>query len=162
MKNHKVNHKEMHNNDKPYFRLLLMTLLSFVAMYFLMYAMVDSLPNVYSSFNQFYMAGLMSAPMIIIELTLMRAMYMNKRLNVFILVGSVVALVGFFALIRQQTAITDKQFLRSMIPHHAGAILMCEQSSVQNPAIVALCKNINASQTSEIEQMKVLLQELEK
>jgi len=30
----------------------------------------------------------------------------------------------FFTLVRQQAAITDKQFLKSMIPHHGAAILM--------------------------------------
>ena len=37
---------------------------------------------------------------------------------------SLVALAVLWILIRQQAAITDRQFLRSMIPHHAGAILM--------------------------------------
>ena len=38
--------------------------LSFVAMYALMYAMVDQWANVYNNVNQFYMAGLMAAPML--------------------------------------------------------------------------------------------------
>jgi len=45
-----------------------MTALSFVAMYFLMYVMVNALDNVYMNFNQVYMAGLMAAPMVLIEL----------------------------------------------------------------------------------------------
>jgi hypothetical protein len=40
-----------------------MTVLSFGAMYGLMYAMVNSADNVLASFNQFYMAGLMTAAM---------------------------------------------------------------------------------------------------
>ena len=57
-------------NNKPYGRLLIMALLSFVSMYVLMYAMVNAFANVFSSLNQFYMAGLMTAPMVIIELLL--------------------------------------------------------------------------------------------
>jgi uncharacterized protein (DUF305 family) len=68
--------------------------------------------------------------------------------------------VGFFLLIRQQTAVTDGQFLRSMIPHHAGAILMCEKSPAQAPQIKELCRTIISSQQSEIRQMKTLLEEL--
>lgn len=157
-----MNHKGQHGENKHYMRLLLMIVFSFISMYVFMYAMVDSFANVYSNFNQIYMAGLMTAPMVIIELILMKSMYINKKLNTLILVGSAIALIGFFTLIREQTAITDKQFLRSMIPHHAGAILMCEQSSAQNPIIKELCKNIIASQQTEVAQMKALLLELEK
>jgi len=64
-----------------YGRLLVMTILSFIAMYILMYAMVDRIANVYPNFNQFSMAGLMTAAMIIIELVVMGGMYSNKKLN---------------------------------------------------------------------------------
>jgi hypothetical protein len=37
--------------------------LLFVAMFILMYSMVDRFANVYPNVNQFYMAGLMAAPM---------------------------------------------------------------------------------------------------
>ena len=40
----------------------MMTVLSFIAMYALMYAMVDSFESVYANLNQVYMAGLMTAP----------------------------------------------------------------------------------------------------
>lgn len=55
-------------------RLLLMAGLSFLSMYVFMYAMVNALENVYPNFNQTYMAGLMTAPMVIIEIALMGAM----------------------------------------------------------------------------------------
>ena len=63
----------------PYGRLLVMAVLSFASMYVLMYAMVNRLANVYPNLNQFYMAGLMAAPMVIIELAVMGAMYSDKR-----------------------------------------------------------------------------------
>jgi uncharacterized protein (DUF305 family) len=65
----------------------------------------------------------------------------------------------FFICIRRQTAISDGQFLRSMIPHHAGAILMCEESNIQTGQIRELCRSIITSQQSEIDQMKRLLDE---
>ena len=48
-----------------------MAALSFVAMYVLMYAMVDRVANVHPNLNQLYMAALMTAPMIVLELVLM-------------------------------------------------------------------------------------------
>lgn len=89
-------------------------------------------------------------------------MYKNKKLNLAIIVVSVIALVGFWFSIREQTAIGDRQFLRSMIPHHAGAILMCNDASVSDQEIKALCGEIVASQEREIEQMKSILNRLEK
>ena len=131
-------------------------------MYILMYAMVNTIGNVFNNFNQFYMAGMMTAPMILIELFLMRAMYQDKRRNMLIIAVSIIAGLAFFFFIRQQTAVSDKQFLRSMIPHHAGAILMCEQASIQDTEIKALCRTIISSQQAEIDQMKAILLELEK
>ncbi len=154
--------EEGHGKQNHYRRLLVMTALSFIVMYVLMYAMVDRLANVYPNFNQFYMAGLMTAAMIIIELAVMGSMYPNKKLNVSLAVISVIALAGFWGLIRQQTAISDRQFLKSMIPHHAGALLMCEQASLQDAELVRLCQSIERGQQAEIDQMKAKLRELEK
>lgn len=153
---------EGHMNRSHYGRLLVMTVISFIAMYVLMYAMVDRIANVYPSFNQFYMAGLMTAAMVIIELLVMSGMYPNKRLNAALLAASVVALGAFWFAIRQQTAIADQQFLKSMIPHHAGAILMCKEATLQNPELVRLCQGIVAGQQEEIDQMKAKLGELKK
>jgi hypothetical protein len=107
------------------------------------------------------MAGLMAAPMVLIELALMGAIYPNRKANVVIAVLSVPAAIAFFVCIRQQTAVTDEQFLKSMIPHHAGAILMCEQAPLQDAEIKELCTKIISSQQSEINQMKAILDRLE-
>jgi uncharacterized protein (DUF305 family) len=149
-------------NHNHYRRLLIMAVLSFISMYVLMYAMVNTFGNVYPNVNQFYMAGLMTAPMVVIEIALMGMMYPNKRLNTAIIAGSVIAGVVFFVLIREQVAVGDRQFLRSMIPHHAGAILMCEQVSLQDAEIKDLCTRIINSQQQEIDQMKGILERLEK
>jgi ketopantoate reductase len=99
------------------------------------------------------MAGLMAAPMVLIEVLLMGSMYKNKAANMAIIAASVFALIVLFVMIRQQTAVADQQFLRSMIPHHAAAILMCEKAPIKDPEIQKLCRNIIASQQSEIDQM---------
>ena len=123
-------------------------------MYILMYMMVDRYSNVYPSFNQFYMAGMMASPMIIIELFLMGSMYPNKILNVLIIIISFALLTTFIYFIRSQTAIADKEFLKSMIPHHAAALLMCKEAKITDNEIKKLCQNIISSQQSEIDWMK--------
>jgi hypothetical protein len=150
---------EQHRTNH-YGRLLVMTVISFIAMYILMYAMVDRFANVYPSFNQFYMAGLMSASMVAIELIVMGGMYPNKKLNVVLVAASLIALAAFWIFIRQQTAIGDRQFARSMIPHHAGAILMCQQATLQDPELKRLCDEIVRGQQQEIEQLTKKLREL--
>ena len=90
--------------------------MSFLAMFTLMYAMVDRLGNVIPNLNQVYMAGLMTAPMIIIEILVMWSMYPNRKLNGAILAVSAALLGTSWLSIRAQAGITDRQFLKSMIP----------------------------------------------
>ncbi|PZO86842.1 MAG: DUF305 domain-containing protein [Micavibrio aeruginosavorus] len=134
-----------------------MAVLSFVSMYVLMYSMVNTFEDIYPSFNQFYMAGLMAAPMVLIEVVLMSAMYKNKKLNAVIAAVSILIGVVSFLGIRQQTAISDEQFLKSMIPHHSGAILMCREANITDPEIKILCQTIIEGQQQEIDQMRAIL-----
>ena len=131
--------------------------LSFVAMYVLMYAMVDRLGNAVPNINQFYMAGLMTAPMAILEILLMGRMYPDKRKNITILLLGAAVLAACWFGIRAQAGVGDRQFLKSMIPHHAGAILMCEQASLTQPDVKALCDGIVKAQEEEIARMRALL-----
>lgn len=161
MANKKMKHTSKSDN-KEYNKLLLMTILSFIAMYLFMYSMINSFDNFYNNVNQFYMAGLMVTPMIIIELLIMGSMYMNKKRNALLIGISLIALIAFYVFIRQQTAVSDKQFLKGMIPHHAAAILMAGKSSLQDPEVKALAQKIIVDQQAEIEQMKAKLKELDK
>lgn len=143
-----------------YGHLAIMTGLSFIAMFILMYAMVDRFANVYPNVNQAYMAGLMAAPMVIIELLVMRGMYSNTRMNLIIGSAALAALALFFLGIRDQTAVGDVQFVKSMIPHHSGAILMCERSDIADAELKKLCGDIVQGQQQEIDQMKQILARL--
>ena len=149
-----------HTNGKSYLRLAAMTLASFFAMYVLMYAMVDKFANAIPNWNQFYMAGLMAAAMTLIEVVVMRGMYDNKKWNVAILIGGIGASALFWIAIRSQTAIGDEQFLKSMIPHHAAAILMCNEAPISDAEIRQLCGNIVSSQQQEIDQMRAILERM--
>lgn len=162
MKHAAQQHPHKTEESVMYKKLALMIVLSFGAMYALMYAMVDVFANVIPNVNQLYMAGLMTMPMLIIEIVIMGGMYKNKKLNYILLASGLILLIAFFTGIRQQTAVGDKQFLKSMIPHHAAAILMAEEASVTDPEIKELIQNIITSQQAEIDQMKAKLNELDK
>ncbi|WP_298152311.1 DUF305 domain-containing protein [Flavobacterium sp.] len=157
---HHTHENEMGN--KMYYKFALMIILSFIAMYILMYAMVDSFSNVFPNVNQFYMAGLMTMPMVILELAIMGGMYMKKKLNMALMAIGLILGIGFFFGIRQQTGVGDRQFLRSMIPHHGAAILMVEKAKLTDPEIKQLAQEIITAQEAEIAQMKAKLEEIKK
>jgi len=159
MEHSKQAHQKASGN-KHYKKLLLMAVLSFIAMYVLMYSMVDIFSNVIPNINQFYMAGLMTMPMVIIELAIMGGMYKKRKLNAAIFVVSFIGLIGFFLCIRYQVGVSDKQFLKGMIPHHAAAILMAGKVDKKDPVIKKLTDDIITSQQAEIELMKAKLKEM--
>jgi uncharacterized protein (DUF305 family) len=138
----------------------LQTLVSGVIMYLVMFVMIDGLDSFYNNLNMVYMTLMMVAPMVVLMILAMKHMFPNKGANVAILAISAIGFLGSFALIRTQTTIGDRAFLRSMIPHHSGAILMCQQASIRDPEIKQLCGNIISSQRQEIDQMKVILQRM--
>ena len=152
-----MDHQDPATERKHYGKLALMIGLSFISMYILMYAMVDKASSIHPSLNQAYMAALMTAPMVVIELLLMTMMYPRKGWNMAILAVSVLIGLGAFIAIRQQFLIGDREFLRSMIPHHSGAILMCGKATISDPELKALCGSIIQGQQAEIDQMNAML-----
>lgn len=140
-----------------YSKLAVMIAVSFVWMYAAMFAMVATAGDIFQNVNFVYMAGLMAGAMIPIEIAVMRAMYPDMRLNLAAITVAVVILAGSFIGIRLQTGVGDDQFLNSMIPHHSAAILMCQQATITDPEIVALCEGIVSSQQAEIDQMKEII-----
>lgn len=146
-----------HQKHGMYARLTVMLALSFIAMYFLMYAMVDTIRDVIPNVNQGYMAAIMTGPMGLLELGLMSKMYPDRPKNVLVALASLALLgIGWWGM-RSQAAIGDKQFLKSMIPHHSGALLMCRNAKLESQETRALCKRIIDAQVKEIAEMRALL-----
>jgi len=141
----------------PYASLALQTIVGAIVMYLVMFVMIDGLGSFYNNLNMFYMTLMMVAPMVVLMILAMRHMFPSKTVNAALLAGSVVVFLTCFALIRTQATIGDRQFLRSMIPHHSGAILMCKEASLSDPEIKSLCAGIIRSQRQEIDQMKAIL-----
>lgn len=132
-------------------------LISAVIMYFVMFTMIWSAGDLFNNLNTFYMALMMATPMGVLMLLFMGSMYSNARLNVVLYAAFALIFALSFYAMREQSLIGDRQFLRSMIPHHSGAILMCREAALDDAEIRDLCAGIIESQAREIEQMKAIL-----
>jgi len=143
---------------RSHYKMLALNLaISLVIMYVVMFAMIYSLGEFIQNINFFYMALMMWAPMGSLMLLTMGSMYKNKRLNIILHSTFGLIFILSFVGIREQGLVGNNQFLRSMIPHHSGAILMCEKSMITDPDIARLCEGIVAGQKAEIAEMKALL-----
>ena len=140
-----------------YRMLALNLILSLIVMYLVMFTMIDGPDDFYNNLNMFYMALTMWAPMGSLMLLTMAPMYKNRKLNLVLQLGFAAIFLLSFLGTRTQAAIGDTQFLRSMIPHHSGAILMCREASLADTEIIALCSEIIRAQREEIDQMKAIL-----
>lgn len=153
-----MEHEHQHAMRGNYLRLSLELAIDFVVMYLVMYTMIATLAHFHINLNNVYMTLMMLAPMAVIMLVSMRSMFPSRRMNLAICTGSVVIFLVSFIGMRTQAGVGNAEFLRSMIPHHSGAILMCEQASITDPEILALCRSIIESQQKEIAQMQAILQ----
>ncbi|MAQ77510.1 DUF305 domain-containing protein [Candidatus Campbellbacteria bacterium] len=144
-----------------YKKLLTTVGIHFIIMYCLSYVVIDSITDAYFfSTRPLYMALVMVPPMIILMLYVMRSMYPNKKLNTILYIASSALFVFAFIAIRTQLFVGNEMFLKSMIPHHSGAITVCQESSITDPEIIQLCDDIVSAQKEEITQMKEILQRL--
>lgn len=134
--------------------------IDFVIMYFVMFTMIATLDHFYHNINNVYMTLMMVAPMSILMLIFMRSMYRSKRLNIIVISTAVLVFLASFVAMRTQAGVGDKEFLKSMIPHHSGAVLMCEEASLTDPEILAMCRDIVSGQRDEIARMEAILERL--
>jgi hypothetical protein len=131
-------------------------------MFAVMYTMVEVRDDMILNLNQFYMTMMMVLPMTIGMLLLMPSMYPNKKLNSLLYGLSTLLFLFFFYFMRSQTFIDDRQFLKSMIPHHSGALLMCKKANLTDPEVIKFCKGVIETQDQEIKIMKQMLERLPK
>ena len=139
----------------------LMVATSTVVMFGLMYLNTYRLDHVFFSETRMYMAFVMGATMGIVMLLFMLGMYQNKKLNVAILVGSVIVFAGALWLLRSQATVEDVSYMRAMIPHHSIAIMTSERANISDPRVRELADEIIVSQRREIAEMKALILDLE-
>lgn len=156
MNKHNHSPQQRGNPSRHYLMFAVNMALSLVAMYFVMFSMIDGWADFRNNVNMFYMALTMVAPMGVLMLATMGGMYANKPLNLALYAVLVLLFVLALAATRLQVRVDDRQFIASMIPHHSGAILMCREAELRDPALLKLCNDITSSQRREIEQMKAI------
>ena len=146
-----------------YLMLGLNLLLSLIIMYLAMFAMIWSLGEFVKNINFFYMALVMWAPMAIVMMLTMKSMFMNTKINMILYAAFGSILVLSLWGIRAQGLVDDRRFVESMIPHHSGALTMCNRASLRDAEVRDLCFKQNGiveSQTREIKQMQGILKRL--
>lgn len=155
-----ANQPSMHGGHRNYLSLGRELAADFVVMFFVMYTMIATLDHLYLNISNVYMTMMMVAPMAVLMLVFMRHMFQSRPKNMAVIAIAVaVFAVGWFGM-RQQVAVGDAQLVRSMIPHHSGAILMCREAKLSDPELIELCREIIDAQEQEIGQMERILQRL--
>ena len=138
-----------------------MLTVSFVIMYAVMYLNVADTDHIYLSATRLYMTLLMVAPMALVMLLFMPAMYPDKKANAGIMIASVAVFVLAFVMLRKQVFISDIQYMKAMIPHHSSAIMTSQNANIQDPEVKKLSEDIIKAQEKEIAEMKAMIKRLE-
>lgn len=146
---------------RMYVKFGVILLVSLGLMWVLSMSMVRSIDHFYFNLSNFWMALLMVGSMAIVMVIGMWSMFKSKKANIAMLAGFVVLFVVAFGLGRTETFVGNEEFLKSMIPHHSRAILVCQESNITDPEIVDLCKAIVQTQQEEIAQMQAILDRYE-
>lgn len=107
---------------------------STIIMYLVMFTMNCSFGDFFNNLNMFYMALMMATPMGIRMLLMMRTMYPNDRLNVLLPAVFVLPFIVALLDVRVQGLIGERQFVRSMIPHHSLSSHVLSHSRTLRPA----------------------------
>jgi len=146
----------------PYPKFATMIAASTVVMFGLMYLNNYALDHIFFSETRAYMALVMGATMAVIMLGFMRKMYVNRKANIGIFVGSAVVFAASLCLVRSQATVEDVSWMKAMIPHHSIAILTSERAHISDPRVRKLADGIIEVQRKEIAEMKALIEDLEK
>lgn len=135
---------------------------STVVMFFLMYQLVYSFDHVMLSVNRLLSAFIMGAVMTAVMLGYMWSMYRGTGIKIAVFVGAVIVAAVLLAVNRSQQLIADASFMKAMIPHHSIAVNNARKASIRDPRVRELADGIIESQIREIEQMKLLLEDIER
>jgi len=147
--------------NKNYKKFLGMITTAAVLMYIVMYLNTYSYGHVFFSEMRLYMTILSTCVMAVVMLSFMLHMLKNKKINISIVIISVLVFVSSFALMRNQTTIDDVDYMEGMIPHHSIAILTSKRAKITDPRVRELADEIIKAQEREIDEMKRLIEDLE-
>lgn len=144
-----------------YPKLALALFISFLVMYAVMFLNVDQPGHIYLSLNRLYVSLLMVAPMAPIMLFVMKSMYSNRMLNGGIIAASCIVFLLSLICLRTQAFISNREYMKGMIPHHSSAIMTSKHAGLSDPEVRMLADSIIKSQEEEINQMKLILKRLD-
>ena len=145
-----------------WWRFAAMIATSTFVMFFLMYQLVYEADHLMFSVNRLLASLVMGAVMTLVMLGFMWGMYQGTRVKVAVLVGAVLLGTGFLFVNRAQALIDDTRFMRAMIPHHSIAINNARKADIRDPRVRKLADEIIASQVREIQEMKLLIEDIGK
>lgn len=138
-----------------------MILTSMVVMYGIMYLNTYKWNHVFFSETRAYMTLIMGGAMSIVMLGFMIKMYKKRLTNILIVAGSIIIIGLALFLVRSQVTVGDVSYMRAMIPHHSIAILTSSRAKIEDPRVRELADEIIESQQREIEEMKILIEDIE-
>ena len=131
-------------------------------MFFLMYQLVYEADHATFSVNRLVASLVMGSVMTAVMLGFMWSMYEGTGIKMAVLAGAIV-LGGLLLYVnRSQTLIGDVEFMKSMIPHHSIAINNARKSDIRDPRVRELANEIIAAQVREIEEMKLLIDDIDR
>ncbi len=142
-------------------RFAAMILTSTAVMVVLMYQMVYDWDHVVFSVNRLLAPLVMGCVMVVIMLVFMWPMYKGTAAKILVLAAGMIGAVALLAVNRSQTLIDDTAFMRSMIPHHSIAINNARKAGISDPRVRRLSDRIIAAQVTEIEEMRLLLNDID-
>jgi uncharacterized protein (DUF305 family) len=143
-----------------YSRFLTMIATSTIIMFGLMYLNTWDISHVWFSQTRMWMALYMGAAMALVMLAFMLGMYTNRKANIAIMVGSVIAFSAGLYLVRSQDTVGDVAWMKAMIPHHSIAIMTSTRANISDPRVRDLADEIIEAQKREIAEMEALIADL--
>lgn len=146
---------------KPYWKFAGMVITSTIIMFIFKYWSTFKVDHIFFSETRAYMALLMGATMAVIMLIFMTHMLKNRKVNIAILMGSVIVFALSLFLLRSQTFVDDVDYMEAMIPHHSIAILTSERAEITDPRVRKMADEIIKAQRKEIAEMKKYIDDLE-
>lgn len=155
-------HMQRTTTGMSYGRFAAMIAAGTVVMYILMYLNTFQIDHVFYSQTRMWMAVVMGATMSVIMLLFMWSMYQSTRMNVGIVVGSVVLFAAALWLVRSQQTVDDVSYMKAMIPHHSIAIMTSERAHIRDSRVRELADRIIEAQAREIDEMKQLIADLQR
>lgn len=143
-----------------YWRFGAMIITSMIVMFGLMYLNTYAWEHVRWSETRFYMAFIMGAAMAVVMLSFMLNMYKDSRINFGIFLGAAVVFVLALWLVRSQSTVDDRSYMKAMIPHHSIAIMTSERAGIEDVRVRELADEIITAQRREIKEMEWLISDI--